>query len=87
MPFPTCPDTTHSNRCVGVSNSEPLNRYLPARGQITERDETARGMKRQGYSGMLPCFFGGKVSRLFRSNRSPRTIWPRVDDGAITEST
>ena len=39
------------------------------------------------YSGMLPCFFGGSVSRLVRSARSARTICTRVSDGAMTEST
>ena len=39
------------------------------------------------YSGMLPCFFGGSVSRLLRSTRSARTICTRVSDGAMTEST
>ena len=39
------------------------------------------------YSGMLPCFFGGSVSRLVRSARSARTICTRVSDGVITAST
>src|SRR5690606_10965945 len=39
------------------------------------------------HSGMLPCFFGGNVSRLFRSARNPRTMWARVFDGRITAST
>ncbi len=36
---------------------------------------------------MLPCFFGGSVSRLVRSTRSPRTICARVSDGVMTAST
>src|SRR3954447_24701321 len=32
----------------------------------------------QGYSGMLPCFFGGRVSRLVRSARSALTTCARV---------
>ena len=39
------------------------------------------------HNGMLPCFFGGRLSRLFRSSRRPRTICERVSAGRITEST
>ena len=39
------------------------------------------------YSGMLPCFFAGRVSRLFCSISSARMIVGRVAAGSITSST
>ncbi len=39
-----------------------------------------------GYSGMLPCFFGGFRSALFSSISSARTIFDRVCRGSITSS-
>ena len=40
-----------------------------------------------GYSGMFPCFLGGRVSRFERRRRSERTISERVSWGAMTAST
>src|SRR5690606_30978200 len=40
-----------------------------------------------GHSGMFPCFFGGRLSRLVRSSRSERVISARVRCGLITAST
>src|SRR5690606_10681287 len=42
---------------------------------------------RRAHSGMFPCFLAGSCARLVRSARSPRTIWARVSDGAMTAST
>src|SRR5206468_457501 len=39
------------------------------------------------HSGMLPCFFGGRVTILRSSRRSAETIWPRVCEGGMTAST
>jgi hypothetical protein len=36
---------------------------------------------------MLPCFFGGSLSRLVRSIRNAWVTYLRVYDGGITEST
>ena len=40
-----------------------------------------------GHSGMFPCFFGGRVARLFRSARSALVTFIRVFDGVMTVST
>lgn len=40
-----------------------------------------------GYSGMLPCFFAGSDSRLFRSMSRARMSRGRVSRGSITSST
>ena len=46
------------------------------------------GDRPSGYSGMLPCFFGGRVSRLVRSGRSAADDLARGSrDGGITAST
>jgi hypothetical protein len=45
------------------------------------------GRAGQGYSGILPCFFGGSVSRLVRNVRSALITYERVYDGGMTEST
>src|SRR4051794_8083306 len=39
------------------------------------------------HSGMLPCFFGGRLCRLLRSMRSDRITYDLVCDGGMTEST
>src|SRR5512134_11494 len=36
------------------------------------------------YNGMLPCFFGGRSSRLPSSLRNERPTMPRVCEGSIT---
>ncbi len=41
----------------------------------------------QAYSGMLPCFFGGLVSRLLASSSSAWISTGRVRCGSITSST
>ena len=38
----------------------------------------------RGHSGIVPCFFGGRVSRLVRVFRSARQIVARVSDGSMT---
>lgn len=38
------------------------------------------------YSGMLPCFFAGRRSRLLRSVANPRTSQRRVSAGSTTAS-
>ena len=38
----------------------------------------------QPREGMLPCFFGGRLSRLVRNARSARISWTRVADGLMT---
>ena len=38
------------------------------------------------HSGMFPCFFGGRLPRLFRSARSARITCARVSCGEITRS-
>lgn len=38
------------------------------------------------HSGMFPCFFGGKDTRLVRNRRSALTISARVSEGRITPS-
>ena len=39
------------------------------------------------HSGMFPCFFGGRVSRLFASTRSALVTCTRVCEGGMTAST
>ena len=38
------------------------------------------------YSGMFPCFFGGRLARLLRRARSARMTIMRVSCGKITRS-
>src|ERR1700733_11791890 len=45
-----------------------------------------RTMAALRYSGMLPCFLGGRVWRLLRSVRSARVTWDRVSAGRMTAS-
>ncbi len=40
-----------------------------------------------GYSGMLPCFFGGFASRLFRSIANAVISFRRVNRGSMISST
>jgi hypothetical protein len=60
---------------------------LVLRRRAFDNDELQLLIIGAAHSGMLPCFFGGKVWRLVRSSRSTRVISPRVSCGEITAST
>lgn len=45
-----------------------------------------RGFGFVAHSGMFPCFFGGKETRLVRSKRNALVTSARVVDGLITPS-
>ena len=55
--------------------------------QSTDADGMRTGARAVTYSGMLPCFLGGRVSRLFRSISMTRIRRGRVSLGSITSST
>ena len=59
-------------------------------GVVSRVGAAGRGARRpilgRAHSGMFPCFFGGSVSRLFRSARSARVTFMRVFDGLMTVS-
>ena len=59
----------------------------PAAAALRSWPHHSPGAKGAPYSGMLPCFFGGKVARLLRSARSACETATRVRDGGITPST
>ena len=58
---------------------------LPQKPRAVQRG--VRAGRRGPHSGMFPCFFGGRVSRLPRRARRALTSCTRVADGGITEST
>ena len=47
---------------------------------------SARGKNAGSIDGILPCFFGGFVSRLFQAATSARISFGRVWAGSITSS-
>jgi hypothetical protein len=76
-----------------VLSSEPRgenghhSRKLVLRRRAFDDGEYGLLIIRAAHSGMLPCFFGGKVWRFVRSSRSTRVISTRVLCGLITAST
>jgi len=66
-----------------------LQARSPARSARLADGECSRQARPPGagYSGMFPCFLGGRVSRFERRRRSERTISERVSWGAMTAST
>src|SRR4051794_9367155 len=70
----------------GVALHDPQQRGpLVARAPCTGR--ACRDLVATAHSGMFPCFFGGRVSRLVPSSRSALTTSSRVSCGGMTPST
>jgi hypothetical protein len=76
-----------------VLSSEPRgenghhSRKLVLRRRAFDDGEYGLLIIQAAHSGMLPCFFGGSVCRLVRSNLSALVISTRVSCGLITAST
>ncbi len=78
-------------RGSGGCSRHPLQHHgqcgdLLGRG-IALHEEQGSAVLVLAHSGMFPCFFGGRLSRLVRSSRRARMISVRVSCGWITAST
>ena len=69
---------------AAVRDEDPRER--PA-AVFAQRRDVRRRPRRRRHSGMLPCFFGGFVSRLSASISSAAMSRGRVSDGRMTSST
>ena len=67
-----------------VRDEDPRERWT---GVVFAHGHRAGGPSDARHSGMLPCFFGGLVSRLSASISSAAINRGRVSDGLITSST
>jgi len=73
-------------RCYPATSAQTKRIQVWGGSWSSEQRRFTPDKLRRVYSGMLPCFFGGRVSRLLRSRRSDLTISDRVSCGAITAS-